>query len=251
MNLLINYANNIFRKSQNLNRKTGKKIGLFDKVISYGPKDIDQDFYNRNKTILDQTKGNGYWLWKPYFIHKALEMLNWDDFVFYCDSGSYFINPITPIIDISIVTGQEIIIFELSHIERMWTKRDAFILMDCDCPKYSESNQRLGGYSLWRKTSYTMDLINEFLNYAQDERLITDLENQCRYPNHPDFKEHRHDQSILSLLTKKHDLEAYRDPSQYGNSKKEMYPNSSYKQLIELTRRRNRPLFPQVPRFWK
>jgi len=113
MKLLINYANNVFRTSQRLNSKTGKEIGLFDEVISYSPKDIGRSFYKRNEKILSQKRGNGYWLWKPYFIKKTLEMLNWGDYLFYCDSGSYFIKPITPLIDISLVTGQEIIPFEI------------------------------------------------------------------------------------------------------------------------------------------
>jgi hypothetical protein len=239
MKLLINYANDVFRKSQRLNSKTGKEVGSFDEVISYSPGDIEPDFYEKNKIILSQKKGNGYWLWKPYFIKKTLEILNWDDFLFYCDSGSYFIKSITPLIEISLLNSQDIIVFELSYTERIWTKRDAFILMNCDSPKYSESNQRLASFSLWKKSNFTIDFINEFLHYAQDERLITDLENQCGYPNYPDFKEHRHDQSIFSLLSKKYDLNAYRDPSQWGNSLKNFYINSKYEQLIEHTRKRN------------
>lgn len=109
MKLLINYANDAFRESQTLNSVTGKEVGLFDEVISYSPKDIELNFFERNNKILSQKRGNGYWLWKPYFIKKSLEILNFDDFIFYCDSGSYFIKPITPLIDISLDTGKDII----------------------------------------------------------------------------------------------------------------------------------------------
>lgn len=240
MKLLINYANNVFRKSRKLNSKTGKELGLFDDIISYSLQDIDKNFFEKNKSILSQKRGNGYWLWKPYFIKKSLELLNSGDFLFYCDSGSYFIKPITPLIDTSLDTGQEIIVFELQFMERFWTKRDAFILMDCDFPKYIETNQRLASFSLWRKTRFTMDFINEYLLYAQDARILTDLENQCGNPNYPGFVEHRHDQSIFSLLTKKYDLEAYRDPSQWGNGENRRYANSNYGQLIEHTRKRSK-----------
>lgn len=246
MKLLINYANAVFRKSQKLNSRTGLTVGLFDKVISYSPRDIDPDFYERNKKILSQEKGNGYWLWKPYFIKKALDMLSFGDFLFYCDSGSYFIRPITPLIEISSERGQELIVFELGRIERAWTKRDAFILMDSDSPEYSDSKQRLACFSLWKKSKFTMDFICEFLYFAQDERIITDLENQCGHSNYPEFEEHRHDQSIFSLLTKKYGLDAYRDPSQWGNGRKESYPNSQYEQLIEHTRERNVSFFRKV-----
>lgn len=249
MNLLINYANDAFRKEQKLNSKTAKEVGLFDKVIAYSPEDIDRDFYKKNNRILSQKTGNGYWLWKPYFIKKTLEILESDDFLFYCDSGSYFIKPITPLIETSLVTGQEIIVFELRGLlERVWTKRDAFILMDCDSPKFTNSSQRLASFSLWKKTSFTMDFINELLHYSQDERLITDLENQCGYPNYPEFREHRHDQSILSLLTKKYNLDAFRDPSQWRYYRKWFYPTSNYRKLIEHTRKRNESLLGKVKR---
>lgn len=246
MKLLINYANNIFRTSQQLNSKSGMETGAFDKVISYSPEDIDADFYNQNREILSQRRGNGYWLWKPYFIKKTLEMLKDGDFLFYCDAGAYFIQPITPIIDISLETGQNVMIFELDLMEKMWTKRDAFILMDCDRSEFTDSNQRLAGFTLWRKSNLAMEVAHEFLRFAQDKRIITDMKNQCGHPNYPGFIAHRHDQSIISLLTKKYGLGAYRDPSQWGNHiRKE---NSPYGQIIESTRARNENFFQKVMR---
>lgn len=242
MKVLINYANNTFRKRQKINSKSGLKVGLFDKVISYSPKDIDYDFFNKNYHILCQKRGNGYWLWKPYFIKKTLDMLSFEDILFYSDSGSYFIRPISTLINgIDIQDDRGLIVFDLTYIEKVWTKRDAFILMDCDSAKYSESKQRLASFSLWKKTRFTIDFINEYLSYAQDERIITDLENQCGYANYPEFKDHRHDQSIFSLLTKKYDVVAYRDPSQFGNGVKQYYSNSNYEQIIEHTRETNPP----------
>ena len=52
-----------------------------------------------------------------------------------------------------------------------------------------------------------MKLANEWLSYAQDERIITDIPNQGGTDNYPGFQEHRHDQSIWSLLCKKHQLD--------------------------------------------
>jgi hypothetical protein len=241
MKVLINYANDTFQDCQKINSNSGLRVGLFDKVISYSPKDIERDFFDKNRKILSQARGNGYWLWKPYFIKKTLDMLSSEDLLFYSDSGSYFVRPISTLID-GIRTqdhNRGLVAFELQHAEKAWTKRDAFILMDCDSTTYSESNQRLASFNLWRKTPFTIGFINEYLFYAQDERIITDLENQCGYANYPEFNEHRHDQSIFSLLTKKYGLSAYRDPSQYGNETKHYYANSNYEQIIEHTRKTN------------
>ena len=96
--VLVNYANKLFSRAQKKNAESGLNIGGFDQIISYSPTDIDQDFYIKNRKILNQKKGNGYWIWKPYFIKKTLEKLNYGDYLFYCDSGSYFIDSIRNLI---------------------------------------------------------------------------------------------------------------------------------------------------------
>ena len=236
---LINYSNKHYRKSQKINSITALKYGGFSKVISYNPKDIDKAFYLSNKNILTQKRGNGYWLWKPYFIKKTLEQIEWNDYFFYCDSGCYFIDSIQHLIN---NIDQEIIPFELQLIEKKWTKRDAFILMNCDKSDYYDSKQRLGGYSLWKKTPFTMKFVNEWLELSKDESLITDIENTMGKENYEGFIEHRHDQSIFSLLTKKYELDAHRDPSQFGNYFKDIYKNSNYPQFIVSNRQKNKTL---------
>lgn len=255
MRMLINYANDQFTQGQKLNSKTGREVGGFDEVISYSPDDLEQGFYESNAGILNQSRGAGYWLWKPYLIYQTLQILNRGDFLFYCDSGSYFINPIDPMIEIAEASGQDILVFELEHIEKVWTKRDAFVLMDCDRPEYTDSKQRLASFCLFRKSRFTMTFAGEYLSYAQDERVLTDLDNRCGYPNYPEFKDHRHDQSILSLLSKRHGIKAFRDPSQWGNDAKQRHADSGYGQIIQHTRQRNaqptgsrRSLFSRVSR---
>ncbi len=187
--------------------------------------------------MLRSRTGAGYWLWKPYFIKRALSMLNEGDFLLYCDSGSHFIDRIDPLIEIAVRTQQQVIPFELTHLERRYTKRDAFILMGCDTARFTDTRQRLGGFILLQKSAFAEAFVNEFLDLAQDPRLITDMKSRLG-SDYADFVAHRHDQSIFSLLTKRYGLTAYRDPSQWGNSLREEYPASTYGQLIELTRER-------------
>ena len=238
--VLINYANDRFRRSQALNSSTGLEVAGFDKVVSCSPQDIDPGFYEANQAILRETRGNGYWLWKPYFIKQALDAVHDGDYVFYSDSGSYFLRSIDPLIQVGVEGRQDLICFQLHGlIEQEWTKRDAFVLMDCDGPAYASTMQRLASFSLWRKSAFTVHLINEYLRYAQDERILTDVENRCGLENYPGFKDHRHDQSVFSLLTKKHGLIPHRDPSQWGDGAKPFYPDSPYDTLIAHTRDRD------------
>lgn len=239
MTLLVNYANAAFRHAQQRNSQTGLQVAGFDRVASYKPADIDRIFYNRNATVLSQPRGNGYWLWKPYFIRRSLDLIAEGDCLFYCDAGAYFIAPIAPLMEICVRTGQDVIPFELTSKEAAWTKRDAFISLDCDSILFTQTPQRLASYILLRKSDFSINFIDEFLAYAQKECVLTDRENQMGLPNFPEFKDHRHDQSIFSLLTKKHGLSAFRDPSQYGNECQSLHPDSTYGQIIEATRERH------------
>jgi len=124
------------------------------------------------------------------------------------------------------------------HTNAKWTKRDAFVLMGCDEEKYYNANQYLGGFQIYKKTDRTMVFVKEMLKYSQDERIITDLPNTCNLPNLPQFREHRHDTSVLSLMATKYGIKGHRDPSQFGDDFHHMYPDDKYDRIILSTRDR-------------
>ena len=211
MKILINYATPEFAHSQRIQTATAYAMGGFDKVIEYSPEDLDEEFRRKNEQILKHKKGGGYWLWKPYIIKKTLAAMEKEDFLFYADAGSLFMGPIKPLIELMKQKNQDVLPFQLPYLEGHWTKRDAFILMDCDTAPYADTKQLMATFSLWKRTAFSMKLANEWLSYAQDERIITDIPNQGGKDNYPGFQENRHDQSIWSLLCKKHQLDGVRE----------------------------------------
>lgn len=234
----INYANDKYRKAQLLNSQTALLYGA-DKVIAYSPRDIDNDFYNLNNKILTCERGNGYWLWKPYFIKKTLGKMNENDFLIYSDSGSYFVDNINFLIHCADTNNTDIMVFSLSEklLERMWSKRDAFILMGCDTTEYTDTPQRLAGFLVLKNTKFTRDFVDEWLMLAQDIRIISDQPNCMGEKNYLDFKENRHDQTILSLLSKKYHINSFRDPSKPRDRDIRTTVNQSeYPQIFELHR---------------
>jgi len=58
-----------------------------------------------------------------------------------------------------------------------------------------------------------MQLVQEWLKYAQLENVLTDIPNTCGLPNYKNFKEHRHDQSIFTNLLIKYNIPCFRDPT--------------------------------------
>lgn len=235
MIIAVNYADKNFQRAQKLNSRTARQWGA-DKVIEYGPDDIDEAFRRRNRDILNASRGGGYYLWKPYVYRKAYDELDEGDYLIYTDSGAVYVNRIQYLIDCMEQEKVPLMIFSLEQerIEKCNTKRDAFVLTGCDEARYTDTPQSIGGYFVCRKAPEVEAFLDEVLQYAQDIRIISDKPNVMGLPNYEEFTDHRHDQSVISLISKKHGLKRFRDPSQFGQK-------NHYEQEVE-----QRSLYPQI-----
>ena len=240
MIIAVNYADKRFQRAQKLNSRTARQWGA-DKVIEYGPEDIDEDFRRRNQEILNAPRGGGYYLWKPYVYRKAYDELGEGDYLIYIDSGAVYVNKIQYLIDCMEQQNVPVMIFSLEQerIEKCNTKRDAFVLIGCDERKYTDTPQSIGGYFVCKKAPEVEAFLDEVLQYAQDIRIISDKPNVMGLPNYKEFTDHRHDQSVISLVSKKHGLMRFRDPSQFGEMnhyEAEVVQRSTYPQIVDSHR---------------
>lgn len=234
----ISYGNNNYNKSLDLLEKTSLEIGGIETFIRYTEDWLKTtEFYKKNVFILSKPRGNGYFIWKPFIILESFKTLEEGDVVLYTDAGLNVIQNLSPLFEIIENNKDSIIIFKLPavgvshHKNKAWTKRDAFILTNCDSEKYWNADMGNGAVSLWKKTEKNIQLLNEWLKYLRDPRISSDDINMCG-PNFLEFKDHRHDQSVLSILSVKYNLELFRDPTQYGNSEIDLFSNSPYQQLF-------------------
>jgi len=230
MKVLFNYAHLKFYKSQELNTSTGSTVGGFDKVFSYRVSDIDTSFYDEYKHILDQVRGAGYWLWKFHFAYRLLhdESIPEDSYIFYADSGSKFTDTIDKVIEVFERDKLSVMTYRQNHMSYIWTKRDAFILTNTDSPEYTHTGARVGGWFLLKKNDYSRKFISECYEYGKDYRIITDSPNELGKPNYTGFIDNRHDETIISLVSKKHKLYPYRNPSQWGYIGDVNFTNNKY-----------------------
>lgn len=214
---LTNLSDENFSQSRlRLNASAGQHgIEIF---FSYHFEDIKRTpFYSENEVILSQPTGLGYWLWKPYIILESLKKVNDGDLVIYSDSGIEIIASLDPLIQIC-EKEQPILLFANGNlINAEWTKRDCFILMDCDQRACWKAQQVDAAFGLFRKTDKTINFVKEWLDYGKDRRILTDIPNELGKKNSWRFIDHRWDQSILSLLAYKYKLNLYRMPTQFGN----------------------------------
>ncbi|MGV3766108.1 MAG: hypothetical protein ACO1NW_08280 [Chitinophagaceae bacterium] len=214
---LTNLSNHSFNEGRQRLNTSALKYGVTDLYSFSFESFVEKEFFKRFEHILTQSRGLGYWLWKPYIILETLEQLSEGDILIYSDCGIEIINDISPLVDIC-AAKQPVVLFANGNLlNASWTKRDCFIRMGADMPAYWLATQCDASFALFRKGNDSMEFVNEWLKFASDQYVLTDLPNSCGKKNLPGFIEHRHDQSILSILAKKYAYPFYRQASQYGN----------------------------------
>ena len=247
MIVAINYADSKFEAIRTYNTQTAYSKGKVDKVIEYSPSDIDKEFKYRYANIFSYERGAGLWLWKPYIILDALHRMNDGDYLFYCDSGAYYVNKIRYLVEVLNQHEQSIMPFEICVLERQFTKKETFVLMNHF--NYTE-NQICTGYILLKKSNTSINFVQEWLAYMCDERICSPRHFCPHISEFENFVTHREDQSVFSILCRKNALTVFRDPSNYGDRPwmyarngfdyvPKKYANSPYPRIIVSCRKEN------------
>ncbi len=60
--VVVNYADDNYRETQQFNTKTALEVGKADIVLSYGPADISENFKQEHSDIFAFDRGAGLWL---------------------------------------------------------------------------------------------------------------------------------------------------------------------------------------------
>jgi len=89
--------------------------------------------------------------------------------------------------------------------QREKTKKDCFVLMDCDSDFFYNFPQVEAGFVIFKKSQDNINFINQWLNYCKNENILTDKPNEYG-DNRPEFKNHLYDQSVLTNLVLKNNI---------------------------------------------
>ena len=193
------------------------KSGFTDVITWDAPRLRETAFYSAYRDILSQPRGSGYWLWKPFIILDALRQSQPGDIVVYYDVGRrrphVFRTSISPLVERCNAMGGMLpgVYIPLMGPSRRWTKRDCFVLMECDSPEYWNHCQIQATFSVWENCQKAVHFVEDWLAYCADSRILTDAPNQCGQDNLSDFIDHRHDQSVLTNLVVKHGIHCLGD----------------------------------------
>ena len=200
----ITFGKGNFIEPANILIEEVKRLGVLDSKVIFDS-DLPKEFKDEYAYLLKHIRGYGYWIWKPYVIYEELCKLKDDEILVYMDSTDFpsirFFESV-----LQIMKSQDYIFANRGYgPNSAWTKRDTFVLMKCDEPKYWNCGQLEAGLICMKNTEFNRKLILEWFDYCKNTLIVTDEPNTCGLPNFPMY-DHRHDQSILTNLQIKYNM---------------------------------------------
>jgi hypothetical protein len=189
-----------------------KSMSLFEETILYTGEHLKTDdcFWEKHRDFINKnSRGYGYWLWKPYIIQQTMNKMKNGDILLYLDCGCEIAvaERASLVNDIEFLKqSNKCIMGTTTEVERCWNKMDLILKLEMNYDRHLNTAQRQGGTQLILVCDESRELVNKWYDLACDYHMIDDSPSVNK--NLDCFREHRHDQSIFSLLTKKYDLYA-------------------------------------------
>lgn len=166
-----------------------------DVIYMYRREHLDEEFIQKNKKILEAKRGAGYWLWKPYLILKTLNTIPEGSIVVYLDAGIKIEKPLDGFINN--LVNKDVIVAGSRFKNKNYVKRDLLRLMDMDNEVVRDAGHLNAAILAVKNTPYSRSFIKKWLEIGEISGIIDDTRSSEEYK---EFVDHRHDQSILSLL---------------------------------------------------
>jgi hypothetical protein len=188
----------------------------FGKIISYSEKDldfeltgIDPEFFKLNQ------RGYGLWIWKPIIIKHMLSQYPKCELVFYVDAGCE-INSSKKALEkldsyIETAKKQHGIAFELPFIEENWTS--SYVIEEMKAANLRLTKQLAGGIFFLKNSASTHLFLDSWIDWMKKNNFSCLKGGGANYKEIHNFREHRFDQSIFSILWKKNNFKILPDQS--------------------------------------
>ena len=194
---LATYANEKFEEKQKFLNKIHEDSFT---INAYNREWLENsELYKENKQMLDESVGAGWWAWKPYIILDSLQKANSGDLVVYCDCGDMFSPGVKDYVSQNIDEDDLCLLLLGNNKNKQYTKRDCFILMDCDTQDYWNSTQLEAGFMVWKACDESIRVVTEWLNYCLNLKIISNDPSELG-EEFSEFQAHRNDQSILTNI---------------------------------------------------
>ncbi len=212
-----------------------------DQVRMYSPKDLTHDFKTKMAHVLQHERGAGFYCWKPFVCHLALQDMKEGDYLIWSDAGTTWKQNLSLLTDA--MGDESVLLFSNGWPHRDWCKMDTLDSMiirerlDRKNILNGEAKQVQASHIVFKMNKKSILLIAEWADWSMRHGMIDN--EPSILPNVPTFQEHRWDQAILTNLQIMHGLPLHWWPSNYGHHLPRLQPNDIYPAMFEHHRKRN------------
>jgi len=159
------------------------------------------------------SRGQGWWRWKPYLILRRLEQLPQGDVLVWADYDIFMQKDAEALWCLGQGAPSDLALFHFPCLsDRAWTKASVARALNATDDEL-DTAQIYAGVLAARNGPTAQAFVREWLRWVTTAQLATDtLEGGVAQD--ASFQAHRHDQSILSLLSKRRRIKSYPLPTQ-------------------------------------
>jgi hypothetical protein len=193
-----------------------EKHKKYTKIMSYNEDTLCDLFYTEHEDLKNDKRGFMYWSWKPWVILNAMLKNTKDsaiDFIVYCDSSSKFIISFEEFCKTLENNKKLITTFQLPDhlIEKHWNKKYCFQTLFDFVDDFDSGENVLNSPQICATASIynvkhifnriiCMSFLSDWNQFCKQRKMICD--DSKKEDEDKSFIEHRHDQSVFSLLCK-------------------------------------------------
>jgi hypothetical protein len=234
---LVTFSDKRMQKSADRIKQQALDTNFFNKIYITNEDNLEQEFVEKMRDkLIYGSRGFGYWSWKPQIILQVLNEMKDGEILLYLDAGTHISNSPSAIKNLNnyleelkksnngvllqSVSGtatkslnefleavkkiNNLFCQSTPFSEKSWTKGDLFEYFNCYNDKnITDTEQRIATLLFLIKNDFSVQFIKEWLSVFYERfDLVSDIPSVK--DNFPEFIDNRHDQSVLSILSKKH-----------------------------------------------
>ena len=218
---LLAFADRRYAGSLARIRREAAVVERFRSIQAVDDRGLGPDYWRVHAdTVRRHRRGFGLWTWKPYVVRRSLESLPVGDLLLYCDVGCS-LNPeglgrLEEYLALAADDPAGVLAFSLDGTVGEWAKRAA--LEDCgvDTPAMRQREMITATCFVLRAGPAMLDLVREWERRMADVRIVDD--SPSAGGEHPEFRAHRHDQSIFTLVAHARGVQRIPDETYWENA---------------------------------
>jgi hypothetical protein len=207
-----------------------------DSANRWHPLHLDQGFVQMASPTIEEQKGAGLYIWKPYVIWQEMQNLHDGDILIYADAGQTIISSVQPVID---RMYQDVMMFSNGWKHMDWCKMDVAEAILPNNIQNEEAVLRQAQASLifFRVSPESRKFVKEWMLWCLMPGFCDNSPSVL--PNVSTFQETRWDQSVLTCLQIKYGYTLHWFPSSTNWHNKDQHPNDNYPAIVDHHRKRN------------